>query len=693
MPSKVARPNQGRRPQPPGKAPAVQRAAPRASRRLPQWRAAGTACLIVTITVLAYLPALRGGYVWDDDTYLAQNLTLRSADGLRQIWFEPASTPQYYPLAFTAFWIEYRLWGLTPRGFHAVNIAVHAVNALLVWLLLRRLRVPGALVAAAIFAVHPVHVDTVAWIAERKSLLSGAFCLLTLLAWLRFLETRRWDAYALVLLLFSGAMLSKTAACTLPLILLLVAWWQKPATGFRDVPWLLPLLVIAVPLGLITGWRESLYGNPSMTIPYVQRVLIAGRAVWFYAWKLVWPANLMAVYPQWHIDAGAVWQYLFPLAVVACLASLWLWRERLGRGPLVACKAFVITLAPTLGFVEFGFLNVAYVADHFQYLASISLIAVLGAAATMLGQRVLGAPRWAGPALAGVLLVVLGARTWQQAGLYKDAETLWRDNFARNPDSWVVRNYLGKALMDQGKLDEAIPQFAAAVHLKPNYVDAHSYWAFALERQGKLDEAARHYAVALSATQPRRLAYAHSSLGRVLAAQGKLDEAIAHFAVAAQLNPHDADVDNGWGMALDQQGKLDEARQHYMAALREDPLNVDAHNNLGALLGRQGQFDAAREHFAAALRIKPDDAHVRLNLGLLLAKQGKLDEARQQFVDAVRVNPAQAEAHNFLGMVLMMQGKSDEAVPHFVEAVRLKPDYAEAQINLQKARARAPAPR
>ncbi|MFQ5684538.1 MAG: tetratricopeptide repeat protein [Candidatus Binatia bacterium] len=657
------RPGQGPTPMSPGR-----------SRR---W---ATALLLLGMTFLAYLPATRGGYIWDDKRYITENVTLRSTEGLRQIWFEPQSTAQhYYPVLLTAFWMQFRLWGVDPLGYHITNIALHAVNAVLVWLLLSRLSLPGAFLAAALFALHPVHVESVAWITELKNVLSGTFSLLTLLAWMRFLGTRQWQGYALTLFLFLCAMLSKTAVGALPLILLLLAWWKGP-NGWRHELWrVVPFLAISGVLGLITVWKEHLGGDPGGLPPplsLAEQGLLAGRALGFYAGKLLWPATLMLIYPRWEIDAHAPWQYAFPLAALAVPLGLWWFRQRIGRAPLVAVLSFTIALGPALGFVPFDFMRLSYVADHFQYLASIGLIGLVAGAVVQTADRLGLSQRWMGIAGAGVVLLALGVLTWHQGRLYQDEATLWRDNLAKNSQAWMAHFGLGNVLARRGALKEAVTHYRQAVQINPADGSLHNNLGNVLVRRGELKEAVKHYrqAVQINPTD----AEAHSNLGLALARRGKLVEAVRHYRRALQINPADALVHNNLGNALVRRGELEEAIRHYRQAVKLSPVNSEFYFNLGNALVKQERLDEAVGQFQQAVKIKPDFAEAYHHLGRVVAAQGHLDKAIEYFRQALRIQPEFAKAHESLGQALAEQGKRDEAVKHYEEALRIMKSSREA---------------
>jgi tetratricopeptide (TPR) repeat protein len=519
------------------------------------------AALLVLMTLAAYLPALRGGFIWDDDAYIVENQALRSWDGLRRIWVEPGATPQYYPLTFTSFWLEHQLWEQQPFGYHLVNVLLHAANAVLLWLALRQLQVTGAWWIAAAFALHPVAVESVAWITERKNVLSGLFYLLAALTHLR---QRR----AVSLALFVCALLSKTATCSLPAVLLLLTWWKTGRVTKRDVAALLPFFAAGLALGLVTVWVEKHVAGATgaeWALSLGQRCLLAGRALWFYAGKLVWPVNLSFIYPRWELDTGAAWQYLFPLGVLAVLAGLWRWAS---KDALVGVLFFVITLAPALGFFDVYPFRYSYVADHFQYLASIGLIALAA-----------GSIRRAAPQirLVGVpVLLALGILTWKQTHIYRDLETLWRDTLAKNPQAWLAHYNLGVILHNRGNPLEAIGHYEQALRLKPDLAEPHYNW------------------------------------GNALADLGRLGEAVAQYQEALRLRPGYVDAMNNLGVALAQLGRVPEAIQQWEQVVRIAPHLAEPHNNLGKAFATQGRTAAAVAQFRIALELARQNGNTGL---------------------------------------------------------------------------------
>jgi len=661
--------------------------------------------LIVLLTLLVYVPAITGGFIWDDDFYVTGNETLRSAGGLLRIWAEPGAVPQYYPLVHTTYWLEYRLWGLDPYGYHLVNVLLHAAAAVLLWVLLRRLAVPGAWFAAMVFALHPINVESAAWITERKNVLSAVFYLAALLAWCRWSgltaparpgkhprgHTPRAPLphgahYAASLLLFFCALLSKTVTFSLPAAALLLTWWRRGRIGRRDVLPLLPFFTAGLAAGALTLWMEVEHVGASgaeWSLTLIERLLLAGRVLWFYAGKILFPLEQCFVYPRWEVDAGAWWWYLFPLGALATLAAGWLLRHRLGRGPLTALLYYAGTLFPALGFLNVYPMRYSWVADHFQYLAGIGLIVLAcGWAASRLAAAGPGARR-AGIAAGAVVLVLLGALSWRQGHAYAGRETLWRDTLAKNPGAWIARNNLAGLLTESGRFTEAIEHYREALRLRPGDTDVHANLGLALAGTGDLDEAAAEYRLALAGDAEN--AGLHARLAELEEERGQLEQAAVHYREALLLEPGDAPRHTRLGAVLAGLGRTEEAITEYRRALEIDPGFADAHNNLGAALADQGHIAEAVARYLEALRLDPDSADARVNLGNVRAAQGRPGEAASLYRDALAINPQLADAHNNLGFVTAMEGRLEEAVEHYQRALRIRPDFVSALNNLGNA--------
>mgnify|MGYP005843585697 CR=1 FL=1 len=583
------------------------------------WYAAGLALAVV----VAYLPALRGGWVWDDDDYVTRNPTLRSWAGIWRIWFEPGAVPQYYPLVHTSFWLEYQLWGLWPAGFHFTNVALHAASGILLWRILRRLSLPGAYLAAALWALHPVQVESVAWVTERKNTLSGVFYLAA--TWVALGAASRGEGlgqgrrYLASLALYLAALLSKTVTATWPLVVPLLRWANGAKLSARDLARLLPAVAVGAVMAGVTvtmeRWRVGAVG-PDWDLTFLQRLLIASRALWFYLGKLAWPAELAFIYPRWTISAADPWNFVPLVGCISAFAILVL-ATRWSRWPLMAALYFAITLGPALGFVNVFPMRYSFVADHFQYLASIGPIALAVCGLLALWQRVVERrgtnSGWMRVELLRGVFAALGVAfallTWQQSHAYRDAETLWRDTLRKNPGAWMAHNNLGLLLLEQGKLAEARFHFEQALAAKPDDSFAMNNLGLVHARREEWQEAANWFVRAMEAD--RGQAEAANNLGNVFARTQQWEEAERAFRLALERKPRYAEAWNNLANVLALRGRTAEAIEAYQQALASDPGYVDAMLNLARILhasGRSGDAAAWVEH---ALRLDPRNSAAR----------------------------------------------------------------------------------
>ena len=589
------------------------------------------AALLVLVTVAAHLPALRGGFIWDDDDHLTQNRAVLLVDGWKRIW-SSLGVSRYYPLTLTSFWMQHQLWGLNPLPYHAVNVGLQAVNAVLLWIVLRRLNVTRAWLGAAVWAVHPVNVESVAWVTELKNTQSGFFFLLSALLYLRFEDGMRPRDYVLALLCGAAAMLSKPSTVVLPAVLLLCSWWRR---GRWNWVRLLPFVALAAGMSLLTiveqGHHIRTEGTAEWTLTWAQRLALAGRAVWFYAGKLVWPVNLTFIYPRWELPG--TWVPLAALVVVAA-GLVYFRRQPRARAALFGLSCFVVALLPVLGFFDVYFFVYSFVADHFQYLASMALIALVMAVV---------------PRAIGIgVLIIFALATWRLTPVYGNSESLWRDTLRKNPHAWMARINLGSELQSQGKLSEAIAQYEQAREIKPDCAEA------------------------------------YNDLGNALLEAGQVGPSLANCQEALRLKPNYADAHCNLGNALLRLNRTGEAIAQYEEALRLRPEHVDAHNNLGSALFQIGRATQAEAHIREALRLNPGFAMAHVNLGTVLARTGRLSEAVQQWDQALRIQPDDAETHYFIGNALLELGRTDEAVAHYEEALRLRPDFTAVRQRLSQ---------
>jgi Flp pilus assembly protein TadD len=678
--------------------------------------------VLVLITALVYHPAWHGGMLWDDEAHLT-SAALRGAGGLWRIWFDVGATQQYYPMVHSAFWLMDAVFGTGMLGYHVVNIGLHALAAWLVAVVLGRLDIPGARLAAVIFALHPVHVESVAWITELKNTLSGVFYLLAALAYLRYdrHRARRW--YALAIGVFVLALLSKTVTASLPAAMIVVVWWQRGGIDWRrDLPPLLPFFVIGAAAGLTTAWVERTFigaVGSEFNLSPIDRGLLAGRAVWFYLSKLVWPANLTFIYPRWTISPAVWWQWLFPLGAAAM--TWWLWRIRdRTRGPLAAWLFFVVTLAPALGFVNIYPFRYSFVADHFQYLASIGVIA-LAAASLVLAARSRANGRILERALYVLVGVPLAVLSWRQSHQYVDAEVLYQTTLARNPECWLAHNNLG--LIRQRQVDSIwrVPltkQRSASSRATPRASRTSAStsrrsgiptrpWRD-MTRPSDCDRArpgcttTRASSCSASAGWTRRsprsvkrfasippMPTPTTTWGRRCSAPVESRRRSRRFE-AARLQPANGALYNNLGGALFAAGRLDEAAAALREAAQRLPDAGLTQDNLGRVLLMMGRREEAAAAFATAVRLAPQYGPAHHHHGRILQDAGRWADAVNAYREAVRLMPDSPEAHNDLGVALATTGRLDEAVRHFAEAVRLRPDYADARANLARARGRQP---
>jgi tetratricopeptide (TPR) repeat protein len=645
--------------------------------------------LILMVAVfIVYLPMWHAGFIWDDDRYVTDNPLLSAPDGLRHIWLSLDSPSQYFPMVYTVFRIEYALWGLSPAGYHWVNIALHAINALLVWRLLRRLNLPGSWLGAAIWALHPVQVESVAWVTELKNVLMCFFFLLALLAWISFVEEKQKGIfYGLTLLFFVLALFSKTTACTLPAALWLIFWLKGVPVNWRRLAQIFPFVALGLSMGLVTMWVERHHmgaNGESFSMGLTERVLVASHAVWFYAGKLFWPVNLTFSYPRWTISASQPLAYVWLILAIGFGLAVGCLKGGLRRSVGIAVLFFALTLVPVLGFFTTYTFKYSFVADHYQYVASLGLIALVAAGGARLAADTLRPGHPVLPlALGTVVVLVLGALTWSQCAMYANAETLWRTTIQRNPDCWMAYLNLGDLLHEQGKTQEAVDDFQQALRIKPDSEEAYYDLGNVSLQQGNVDKAVALYHQALQINP--NYAEAHNNLGNALLQTGDVQQAIVQFQQALQLNPDFAEARVNLGNALLQKGSMDEAVTQFQLALQFNPDLADADYDLGNVSLQKGEVDDAIALYEQALKIKPDYAEAQNNLGEALLREGKVDEAAVLFGRALQIKPDYAVAQFNLGLALSRRGDLAGAITHYQKALDINPGYLEAHVNLGNA--------
>ncbi|HUB67204.1 MAG TPA: tetratricopeptide repeat protein [Candidatus Methylacidiphilales bacterium] len=581
--------------------------------------------LLVLAVILTYSPVWKAGFVWDDTTAVTENPCIVGPLGLKEIWMIHGG--QFFPLVLTTFWTEHALWGLNPLFYHLVNVFLHAANALLLWRVLRSLQAPGAWLGAALWALHPLQVETAAWVSETKNTQSCFFYLLSIFFFVRWLRTKDLEKphgrgnYYWSLLFAALAMASKLSTVVLPAVLCLCAWWAEGRWQWRNLLRVVPVLLVPIAAGAAMAWTQTSWGaaDPQWARSWPERIAEAGDAVWFYLAKLIWPQPLMNSYPGWETDTGRWVSYLPTLAVLVIFSILYVLRQSWLRPCFFASAYFLAALFPVLGFVTMSSSAHSLVADHLQYLAGMGPLALAAAALIRLSDFLaLSKIPWLRASLGAGLLLILGAWSWQRAWVFESQETLWSDTIAKNPGCWEAYNNLGSALAQQGQIDEAAALFQKALEIDPQYAEA------------------------------------CDNLGNVLLQKGQLNEAIFLFRKVLATVSNDADAHYNLGRALMEQGDLEKATAQFQQALEINPTFADAENNLANVFLQKNQLDEAIFHYQQALRINPGMAGIHYNLGNAFIQKEQLDQAIIQFQEALRLNPNYTAAQNNLARTQAM---------------------------------------
>jgi tetratricopeptide (TPR) repeat protein len=695
-------------------------------RNRPAFRALVLGAALIAAIVAAYAISLRGDFLWDDNLHITENPTIIGPLGLKEIW--TTARAHYFPLVLTNFWTQHALWGLEPLGYRLVTLAFHLAAAVLLWRVLLRLRVPGAWLGAALWALHPVQVESVAWICELKNTQSAAFFLAATLCWLRWLdvgasndplsllsprstEKRRATRVYLAALAFALlAILSKPSTVMLPVALGLCVWWLRGRIEWRAAFRLVPFFALSAIAAGWTIWEQKFNSGAigeawSQTMP--ERLAIAGRVIWFYLGKLIWPEPLIFIYPRWEIHGTDPLVYLGLIAAVATMVVLWRGRDGRLRPLFFAGVYFVALLFPVLGFFSVYFFRYSFVGDHFQYLASMGPLALAGAALTRLPRRL--------PIIIGAAVTLaLGLSTARHTRVFLGNEALWRHTVAHNPAAVMAWLNLADHLAQSGRHEEAIATFQHALTLKPDdpygwndlacvlvlvgrpaeavsgferalalksdFPEAYTNFGNALRDLGRLEEAIVHHrrAVELDPAYPE----GHNNLGVALAQAGRSQESIVHFEQALALRPGDAATYDNLGNALRDLGRYEEAMARHQEALRLKPAMAEAHANLGRTLFAAGQAPASLPHFARALELQPGLHAFRSNYASALVSAGRGEEGFTQLQLAVQLAPESADAHVNYGSALAQRGQIEDAITHFRLAIARAPEFGGAHENL-----------
>ena len=666
--------------------------------------------LLIALVFIAYTRVFNAGFIWDDESHLIQNPCIIGPLGLKEIWTSTRAV--YYPLVLTTFWTLHKFVGLNPVPYHVLNVLMHAGSAVLLWRVLRQLNIRGAWLGAALWALHPIMVQSVAWVTELKNTQSCLFYLLSIFCFLKWQEqprmtrttrmadirkqagalskapqwrlrncrwlvssARQWP-FALSLVFFILATVSKPSTVMLPVVLALCVWWRRGRIEWRDVAALAPFALISAIASVWTIWEQKFHAGAigaEWTQTWPERLIIAGRAIWFYLGKLIWPHPLIFIYPRWEINSSQLIAYLPLLAALTGLLALWLTRAKWSRSVFFAAAYYVVSLFPVLGFFSVFFFRYSFVSDHFQYLASMGPLALAGAAITEGCSRLAVSRRPSALAMerrqsavattfhastliwksslvpvifCGLFLLGLGVLTWQQTAVYHDLISLYTGTLARNPGCWMAHYNLGIVLRDQGETDQAITHYRQAVALRPNYAEA------------------------------------HYNLGRLLVQKGQLDDAIAHYKKALEINPADAEAHNNLGVTLFGSGRVDDAIAHYQKAVTIQPDYADASCNLANALLSKDDLDGAIARYSACLALSPNQAEPQYNLASALLRMGRTDEAIAHYQKVLELRPESADARANLASAFLAKGGVRDAIAEYRNALRISPENVAAQSNL-----------
>jgi protein O-mannosyl-transferase len=660
------------------------------------WQQCPYGLLLIVLIFIAYARVLNDGFIWDDESHLTQNPCIIGPLGFKEIWTSARAV--YYPLVLTTFWTLHKFAGLSPWPYHLLNVLLHAGSAVLLWQVLRQLNVRGAWLGAALWALHPVMVQSVAWVTELKNTQSGFFYLLSIFWFLKWegqpritpitrirvtedpkasrrqFRNRPSLIFSLALVSFVLATLSKPSVVMLPVVLALCIWWRTGRIRWRDVAALAPFVLVSALASLWTILEQKFHAGAigsewAQTWP--ERLIIAGRAIWFYVAKLAWPHPLIFIYPRWEINSSQLIAYLPLLAALAGLLVLWLIRAKWVRPVFFAAAYYLVSLFPVLGFFSVYFFRYSFVSDHFQYLASMGPLTLAGAGIVTGCSRLTtsksllvlpSTSRHPPPEAFGVtgsavstkplvgicamLLLLLVILTWRQTAVYHNLVTLYTATLTKNPGCWMAHYNLGIALNEQGDPEGAIAHYRQALELRPSYAEA------------------------------------HYNLGRLLVQKGQLDEAIVHYEKALEINPADAEAHNNLGAALFASGRVEEAIANYRKALAVRRDYADASCNLASALLSNGDLDGAIAYYSACLAVSPNQAEAQYNLASALFRTGRTDEAIVHYQKVLELRPEYADARANLGSVFLAKGRVRDAIPQYRDALRIAPDNVAAQSNL-----------
>jgi tetratricopeptide (TPR) repeat protein len=645
--------------------------------------------LIAGLVIGIYAPAFHGDFIWDDQWYVTINPLTSDPHGLWKFWFSPGTWVEYYPIQETVLWLQYHFWGENTLGYHLTNVFLHIINALLVWWLFAKMRLRFAWVGGLIFAVHPVQVESVAYISELKNVLSLPCGLLAMGAWIDYEESQSRHDYNKALGLYIVAMLCKISLAPFAAIILLYAWWKRGRITWGDVKACLPFLLIAMVLGYLTIWSGIVY-NESMHAQIggtpltglMSRIDAAGLNAAVYFSRCFAPVEIMMVYPQWPLHPGRLMDYAPWFGLLIVIAVSWARRRTWGKHVALGFGFFIVFLLPFLGLKSVSYMNFIWVLDHFLYLPIIGIIGLFIAGMEGLSAQIPPRirPLAAGLVAVAVALMVVGAH--QFAGLFVNEETLWAYILARNPTVWLAHDDLACKYLEEERYPEAIEQARESLKIRPDSWNGYFTIGFAMEKLGRKDEAAAEYRTAIHYNPDAVKAYLF--LGEIRRKEGKIAEAESIFRAGLKVAPEDESLNTNLAGILFETGRIPEAIEVYQRISQLNPDMAQLHYDLGNALLKAGRVPEAAGELKAAVDLNPKVAAAHGNLGATLAQLGQLPAAMEQFEAALLIDSSLNQVRDNMARALAQSGRIPEAIEQFRLVLQADPNDANARDSLEK---------
>ncbi|MBF0286412.1 MAG: tetratricopeptide repeat protein [SAR324 cluster bacterium] len=609
---------------------------------------------LACITLIVYYPAIQAEFIWDDFHFFINDPLIGSADGLWKIWFDPGTDGwNYWPITRTAFWIQRQLWDLQPLGYHVVNIVFHFLNATVLWLALKRFQIKGAWLVGLLFAIHPVHVASTAWVTELKNTLSGFFYLLSIWSFIYFDHRKKWHWYFISLGLFACALLSKSTTIMLPVLLIASRLWFQREWQKKDILCLIPFFLLALGSAYVSIWFESQYigtRTAGFSLNWIERIQVAGHVPFFYLDKLLFPYSLIAVYPKWKIMMTQLSLYLPILALGAgCAITLWRYQQW-GRPVFLSVGAFIVTLFPVLGLLKISGFTITYVWIHHAYLPSVPIFILLGSWGMLLRdyfyQYSVTAVKMLPEGMGILFFCVLGMLTWNQVHIYKNEEILWKDAVKKTQSSWMAFQNMGIVYRQKNETEKALEYLNKALQ-----IEAH-----------------------------RSSTYYHR--GGVYVSLGQYEQAIEDYNKAISLTSDVADYYNDRGIAYHKLHQYEQAIEDYHRSIELDADNSSYYNNRANIYYKFKQYKEAIADYSYAIVLKKDYMEAYKNRATVYLDLKEYDKALQDLNYALSLDPKSSEAYNTIGAAYLGLQKYEQAIESFNEAFRLNPALAMAKKNL-----------